>query len=106
MTAAEVNEWRIYARSHPFGPLAAWNRMAILASLVANAMRDSKQRSQPFTPADFMPKVVAPTTPEDVKKARRAEAAAIKAMFGIGDRQDQTIVGAPLVGTDSEKGSE
>jgi hypothetical protein len=106
MTAAEVNEWRAYARSHPFGPLAAWNRNAIVASLVANAMRDPKQRAQPFTPADFMPKVAAPMMPEDIKKARRAEAAAIKAMFGVGDRQDETIVGAPLAGAGRKKGSE
>ena len=45
-----------YDQLEPFGERRADLRMAVLASLIANANRDPDKRREPFTPADFMPR--------------------------------------------------
>lgn len=44
-----------YASIEPFGEGRADLRMGILASLIANVNRDTKKKSEPFVPADFIP---------------------------------------------------
>ncbi len=45
-----------FYRVEPFGERRADLRMAIVASLIANANRDPGKRREPYTVDDFMPK--------------------------------------------------
>jgi hypothetical protein len=56
MSSKEFSEWMAYAQLEPFGEERADLRMAILASLIANANRDPKKKSSPYEVSDFMPK--------------------------------------------------
>jgi hypothetical protein len=44
-----------YFSIDPFGEERSDLRAGIVASTIANANRDSKQRRRPYTPQDFMP---------------------------------------------------
>lgn len=55
MSSAEFSEWMAYAQIEPFGEERADLRMAILATIIANANRDPKLRPEPFEVSDFMP---------------------------------------------------
>lgn len=39
MTAAEYEEWRLFAQHYPFGEEGAWLRAGVVGSLVANQWR-------------------------------------------------------------------
>jgi hypothetical protein len=54
MSGHEFAEWMAYYRLEPFEQRADY-RMAVLASLLANANRDEKKKPEPYTPKDFMP---------------------------------------------------
>lgn len=56
ITSVQLSEWMAYAAIEPFGEERADLRNAMLMSLIANVNRDEKKRSDPFTPAEFMPK--------------------------------------------------
>lgn len=47
--------WRQYYQLEPFGEERADLRAGIVASTIANVNRDTKRRSKPFAPSDFMP---------------------------------------------------
>lgn len=54
MPARELVEWAAFYELEPFGEWRADLRMAVLASLIANANRDPEKRPEPFTVDDFM----------------------------------------------------
>ena len=56
LSSRQLTEWMAYDQLEPFGERRADLRMAVLASLIANANRDPDKRREPFTPADFMPR--------------------------------------------------
>ncbi len=62
MSAAELDEWMLYARIEPFGEERADLRMGILASLIANVNR--AKGADAFTPSDFIPVFDAEPEPE------------------------------------------
>ncbi|MCP2339160.1 phage tail assembly protein T [Actinomadura rupiterrae] len=52
--ARELAEWSAYERvAGPLGPDRGDYQAAIIAATIANGNRDEK--SEPFTPADFLP---------------------------------------------------
>lgn len=55
MTSLEFTEWIAFANIEPIGELRSDLRAGIISAQIANAFRDSKKHSKPFTPADFMP---------------------------------------------------
>lgn len=55
MRPSELGEWAAFFRINPWGQDRADLRSAIVASLIANAHRDTKKRRQPFSADDFMP---------------------------------------------------
>lgn len=56
MSAEQFDEWTAFYLLEPWGEQRTEEMIAILCSIVANANRDPKKRSKPFTQADFMPK--------------------------------------------------
>lgn len=56
MPAHIWHEWLAYMKLEPIGEERADLRAGIIASTIANANRNPKKRSKPFTPKDFMPK--------------------------------------------------
>lgn len=54
VSSRELTEWQAYAQLEPFGEERADYRAATIAMLIANANRDSKKRSKPYTIDDFM----------------------------------------------------
>lgn len=54
MTWQQLVEWRAYWSVEPFGEQRADTRSALIAMILANANRDPKRRSQPYTIKDFM----------------------------------------------------
>lgn len=56
MPASAWWEWVAFSKLEPFGSEAAFLRAGIVASTIANANRNPKKRSRPYTPKDFMPK--------------------------------------------------
>ena len=50
----------------------AWARHSALLALIAETHRDPKQRSRPFTPAEFDPYHQARRTPPTREETRRA----------------------------------
>ncbi|HKZ92887.1 MAG TPA: hypothetical protein VJZ50_12185 [Candidatus Limnocylindrales bacterium] len=71
-----------YAELEPFGPDAEAWRAGMIASVIANAYRDTKKRRQPFTPQDFMPTL--PETPDEAAAALQGRITA--AMMDMGGR--------------------
>ena len=60
----QFEEWIAYFEIEPFGD--AWLRTAMLASLIANANRNTDEKPEPFTAQDFMPvQMEEPETEED-----------------------------------------
>lgn len=55
MTWEQFVGWMRYYAQEPFGEERADIRSGIVASVIANANRDSKRRPKPFKPQDFMP---------------------------------------------------
>ena len=55
MRPSELGAWAALWGINPWGEDRADLRSAIVASIVANANRDTKRRTEPFTPLDFMP---------------------------------------------------
>lgn len=53
-----------YDQLDPFGERRADLRMAVLASLIANANRDPDKKREPFSPADFMLRFEAEPQPQ------------------------------------------
>ena len=56
ITSRELSEWMAYESIEPFGERRSDLRMGILASLIANANRDRRKRSEPYEPDDFIPR--------------------------------------------------
>lgn len=56
MSWEQFLHWAAYAEIEPFGETRADLRSAIIASVIANANRNSKKHPKPYTPDDFMPK--------------------------------------------------
>ncbi len=54
MGAAEFASWLAFYQMEPFGELRADMRAAMLASLTANAHRNTKKRAKPFELGDFL----------------------------------------------------
>lgn len=55
MSSREFVEWMAFYQIEPFGEERADLRAGVIASTIANANRDPKTRSKPFTPSEFMP---------------------------------------------------
>jgi hypothetical protein len=51
----EFAEWMAYYTIEPFGD--DWLRTASIISMIANANRDAKVKTEPFKPEDFMPHI-------------------------------------------------
>lgn len=87
MSALEFSEWLAYYQLEPFGDERADLRMAILASLIANANRDKKKRKKAFDPKDFIPQFGKEAqTPEQ----QLAIVEMLNAMFGGTDNRQKT----------------
>ena len=56
ISSRELTEWMAYFELDPFGQERADLRSAIVASTVANTVRDPKKKQKPWLPRDFMPK--------------------------------------------------
>ena len=54
LTSKQIAEWVAFYSLEPFGN--EWRQAAVIASTIAEANRNEKKRSKPFTPDDFMPK--------------------------------------------------
>ena len=78
MTPADLGDYLAEYTISPWGPERADLGTGIIASLLANIHRDTKKRSQPFTPADFMPYKEAQKSDED---QRREHVSKMKAIF-------------------------
>ena len=50
-----LSEWMAFSAIEPFGYEADMHGSAITSSVVANANRDTKKKSEPFTAQDFLP---------------------------------------------------
>lgn len=73
LSSADLVEWAAFeALEGGFGARGVWYANAQLAALYAEAHRDAKKRSKPFSPADFLPWVDRPAP----------SAAAFRAGFG------------------------
>lgn len=77
MSGRTFNEWMAYYAVEPFGD--EWLRTAILASLIANANRDTDMKPDPFTPDDFMPRMAEAEEIEEPDNSWQAN----KALFEI-----------------------
>lgn len=55
VSSRELTEWQAYYSLEPFGEERADLRAGIVASTVANSVRDPKQQKQPYSPDQFMP---------------------------------------------------
>lgn len=55
MTRRQLLEWLEFDEIDPFGEERADLRAGIVAAAVTEPHRDPEKRSDPFTPADFMP---------------------------------------------------
>jgi len=54
MSSRSLSEWMAFAQLEPFGD--EWRQTGLITSLIAETHRDPDQRSESFTPEDFMPK--------------------------------------------------
>lgn len=73
--SAEFAEWQAYRSIHPFEPERADVRMAMLCTLVANALKGKNQRAAKM--ADFMPFL------KEQKKPTQADVAAKFKVAGL-----------------------
>lgn len=64
MTAAELNELRLFHEQEPIGELRGDVRAGMIAATIANVNR--KQDSEPFTALDFMPYAKRPPEPAPI----------------------------------------
>lgn len=53
LTIEQLTEWQAYYALEPFG--MPWHQTALLASILANANRDPKEKPEPFTLEEFLP---------------------------------------------------
>lgn len=61
LSLKQLTEWEAFERIEGgIGARADWYQIAQLCAMYAEAHRDSKRRSQPFTAADFLPFVEKP----------------------------------------------
>lgn len=68
ISSRELSEWMVYAQLEPFGEARADLRAGIVASTMANTVRDPKRRKKPFGPEEFMPQFdKEPQTPDEQK---------------------------------------
>ena len=56
MSSRELAEWMAFFELEPWGTEVEDWRAGLIASTVANAMRDKKSRRKPYEPEDFMPR--------------------------------------------------
>jgi hypothetical protein len=57
MSSVEFAEWQAFQRLEgPLGPVRADWRAAVVASVVANANRDTRKHRKAYEPPDFIPK--------------------------------------------------
>jgi len=49
----ELSEWHAYYEIEHFGE--TWYQTGMIASTVANSVRDPKKKKKPYSPSDFMP---------------------------------------------------
>lgn len=75
---AEFTEWQAFYAIEPFGHARSDIQTALLASLVANAHRDTKKRPRPYGIRDFIPEYWQQRA-EDKSAQIRAK---FKALFG------------------------
>lgn len=81
--------WALY-QLDPWGPERDDLRAGIVASTVANVNRDRRKRPRPYTPQEFMPKLVEATadaeeTVDPAEIARRVS----EVMRGLGGRSPE-----------------
>jgi hypothetical protein len=63
MSSCQFQEWIAYYELEPFGD--EWLRSALIASLIAETNRNTEERSEPFSPQDFLPAQREPEVEED-----------------------------------------
>lgn len=81
LTSRQVAELTLFYRMEPLGEERADIRNAMLMALIANMMRDSKTRPQPYVERDFMPFTRDEPDPEDQDALARAAVAQMKKGF-------------------------
>lgn len=52
MSAEQLREWMVFSELEPYGEDREDKRIGIVARILANAYRDSKQHSKPYTLAE------------------------------------------------------
>ncbi len=71
MSSEEFTEWIAFFTLEPFGSEVENWRAALPTAMIANTVRDSKKKPQPFQPADFMPNFEAASEDDEEAAARR-----------------------------------
>lgn len=71
MDSTQIAEWQAFYSIEPFGEAVEWYRTGVVASTVANMLRNRK--SSPVKPTDFVPKEPKKKqTPAEMKAAMLA----------------------------------
>lgn len=89
MSSAEFTEWAAFYSLEPWGfDMENW-RFGVIASVIANSVRDRKKRKRPFVPEDFMPSEdkAARRTSEVNQDVLRAKIDAAMKSFGASKRK-------------------
>lgn len=84
LTAKQFLEWEHYARLEPFGELRADYRAALIASVIANVNRGSKQK--PYTLEDFLLKFAEEPVRKQTVEDQLAVAKMIAMMYSTTDK--------------------
>ena len=79
MSSRELSEWIVYDAIEPFGQMRDELHAGIVASTVANSVRDAKKRPDPYRSEDFMPHYETPElSPEE-------RAVKVASFFGVSE---------------------
>lgn len=70
MSSTQLLEWMAFYNLEPFGYQADRGLTAQICAVLAEINRDPKKRSEPFTPADFLP---ADDTQEELTEEQEKE---------------------------------
>lgn len=66
VSSREFVEYWAFDQLEPFGPERADINAGIVASTVANSVRNPKKRQRPYSPAEFIPKYGPPEVEEEL----------------------------------------
>ena len=75
LSLSELGIWAALWRQSPWDENRADLRTAIIASVIANVNRDTKKKSEPFRPFDFMPYAERDAQEDQLDLSKRLRAA-------------------------------